>query len=106
MIKTPHDLAEVAQPENFEYAIEYSHVLFAMVVGLMYAPLAPIVVICAAIYFWTLYIIHNNQLKFVFDSKETDGKCWKILVNRVLIATVFMQMFMVLSEFSYGADVL
>ncbi|OWZ59423.1 hypothetical protein C356_00994 [Cryptococcus neoformans c45] len=98
MIKTPHDLAEVAQPENFEYAIEYSHVLFAMVVGLMYAPLAPIVVICAAIYFWTLYIIHNNQLKFVFDSKETDGKCWKILVNRVLIATVFMQMFMVLNQ--------
>ncbi|KIR76877.1 hypothetical protein I305_06186 [Cryptococcus gattii E566] len=107
MIKTPHDLAEVVQPENFEVSEERcasytnSHLLSSTPSSihtcLMYAPLAPIVVICAAIYFWTLYIIHNNQLKFVFDSKETDGKCWKVLVNRVLIATVFMQLFMVLT---------
>ncbi|WVQ78130.1 hypothetical protein IAT38_000211 [Cryptococcus sp. DSM 104549] len=97
MIKTPQDLAEAAQPEHFEFAIEYSHIMFAMVVGLMYAPLAPIVVICAAIYFWSVYIVHTNQLKYVFDSKETDGKCWKIIINRLLIATVFMQMLMVLT---------
>ncbi|WVQ71426.1 hypothetical protein IAR50_000963 [Cryptococcus sp. DSM 104548] len=96
-IKTPHDLAEVAQPENFEFAIEYSHVLFAMVVGMVYAPLAPVVVICAAIYFWAIYVVHTNQLKYVFDSKETDGKCWKIIINRVLVATIMMQMLMVLT---------
>nr|ODN83851.1 hypothetical protein L203_05251 [Cryptococcus depauperatus CBS 7841] len=97
LMKTPHDLAEIAQPERFEFAIEYSHVLFAMVVGLMYAPLAPLVVICASIYFWTVFIIHTNQLKYVFDSKETDGKSWKVIINRVLIATVFMQLLMVLT---------
>ncbi|KAK8869973.1 hypothetical protein IAR55_000543 [Kwoniella newhampshirensis] len=92
--KTPHDLAEVVQPENFEFAIEYSHVLFAMVVGLMYAPLAPVVVICATIYFWSAHIVHANQLRYVEDCKETDGKCWEIIINRLLVATVMMQLLM------------
>lgn len=42
----------------------------------MYAPLAPIVVICAAIYFWTLYIIvgliHNEKPKMSSDAAMTD----------------------------------
>ncbi|WWD15750.1 hypothetical protein CI109_100172 [Kwoniella shandongensis] len=95
--KTPHGLADVVQPENFEFAIEYSHILFALVVGLMYAPLAPVVVICATIYFWSAYIVHSNQLRYVEDSKETDGKCWEIIINRLLVATVMMQLLMFLT---------
>ncbi|ODN73492.1 hypothetical protein L202_07997 [Cryptococcus amylolentus CBS 6039] len=96
-IKTPHDLAEVAQPENFEYSHVVCSIILELQVLLMYAPLAPVVVICAAIYFWVIYVVHTNQIKYVFDSKETDGKCWKIIINRVLVATVMMQILMVLT---------
>lgn len=43
--------------------------------SLMYAPLAPIVVICAAIYFWTLYIIvsvENNEKRQMSSEAAMD----------------------------------
>ena len=47
------------------------------------------VVVCATDY---------NQLKYVENTKETDGKCWGVARNRVLAATVMMQLLMTLSK--------
>ncbi|WWD06376.1 hypothetical protein V865_004466 [Kwoniella europaea PYCC6329] len=95
--KTPQDLAEVTLAIHFELALEVSFIIFAMCVGLVYAPLAPIVVIGATIHFWSAHIVHSQALKFVNDTKETDGECWWVIINRLLVGTVFMQCLMVLS---------
>ncbi|WVQ64266.1 uncharacterized protein L199_002428 [Kwoniella botswanensis] len=95
--KTPQDLAEVTLAIHFELALEVSFIIFAMCVGLIYAPLAPIVVIGATIHFWSAHIVHSQALKFVNDTKETDGECWWVIINRLLMGTVFMQCLMVLT---------
>ncbi|WVF72425.1 hypothetical protein IAT40_007240 [Kwoniella sp. CBS 6097] len=87
--KTPNELAEVAQADRFE--------LFAVVVGLVYAPLAPLVAICATVHFWSTHIVHANSLKYINDTHDTDGAIWKVLINRLLAATVLMQSMMVLT---------
>ncbi|ORY33704.1 hypothetical protein BCR39DRAFT_556933 [Naematelia encephala] len=100
-----HDL--LATPATFEVSIpygflvpnsiEYSQVLFAVVVGLVYAPLAPLVVLCGTIFFWAASLVYYNQVMFVEDTKETDGKVWRIVINRLLVSTVLMQLLMVLT---------
>ncbi|WWC87160.1 uncharacterized protein L201_002046 [Kwoniella dendrophila CBS 6074] len=87
--KTPQDLAEVTLAIHFE--------IFAMCVGLIYAPLAPIVVIGATLHFWSAHIVHSQSLKYVNDAKETDGECWWVIINRLLVGTVLMQCLMVLT---------
>jgi hypothetical protein len=45
-------------------------------VGLVFAPLAPLVVVAAAIVFWISSWVYKYQLMFVFVSKvESGGVC-------------------------------
>ncbi|EIW66769.1 hypothetical protein TREMEDRAFT_65169 [Tremella mesenterica DSM 1558] len=96
-VETPQAWEEAIQPATFEYAIEYSQHLFAMVVGLVYAPLAPLVTVCCTVYFWTASIVHTHQLTYVEDTKETDGQAWNVVMNRVLVGLGFMQLLMLLT---------
>jgi len=41
-----------------------------------------------------------NQLNYVEETKETDGKVWEVVLNRLLVATVLMQLLMILSRSS------
>lgn len=50
-------------------------------VGLVFAPLAPLVVVAAAIVFWMSSWVYKYQLMFVFVSKvESGGVRWSLLV--------------------------
>ena len=42
-------------------------------VGLVYAPLAPLVALAAAVVFWISSIVYKYQLMFVFVSKVESG---------------------------------
>jgi len=42
-------------------------------VGLIYAPLAPLVALAAAVVFWISSIVYKYQLMFVFVSKVESG---------------------------------
>nr|XP_019048152.1 hypothetical protein I302_01917 [Kwoniella bestiolae CBS 10118]OCF27082.1 hypothetical protein I302_01917 [Kwoniella bestiolae CBS 10118] len=105
--KTPQDLAEVTLAIHFEVSMarffkEQAELLkyfftAAWPHSLIYAPLAPVVVIGATIHFWSAHIVHSQSLKFVNDTKETDGECWWVIINRLLVGTVFMQCLMVLT---------
>jgi calcium permeable stress-gated cation channel len=55
-------------------------------VGLVYAPLAPLVALAAAVVFWMSMLVYKYQIMFVFVSKvESGGVCLlRILGNRVL----------------------
>ncbi|KAG6857190.1 hypothetical protein H0H87_008255 [Tephrocybe sp. NHM501043] len=96
--RTPRDIREWTQPPEFQYAIYYSNVLFMGAVGLVFAPLAPLVVVAAAIVFWLGSFVYKYQLMFVFVSKvESGGRLWNVVVNRLLFSALLMQLLMVLT---------
>ncbi|OCF40143.1 hypothetical protein I317_06032 [Kwoniella heveanensis CBS 569] len=95
--KTPNELAEVAQADRFEVSRCHDILLPKLRLGLVYAPLAPLVAICATVHFWSTHIVHTNSLKYINDTHDTDGAIWKVLINRLLAATVLMHCMMVLT---------
>ena len=64
--RTPRDIREWTQPPEFEYAIYYSNLLFMGVVGLVFAPIAPLVTVGAAVVFWLSSVVYKYQLMFVY----------------------------------------
>ena len=49
---TPRDIREMTKPGYFEYGIVIVNLLFVATVGLLYAPLAPLVAMGACLVFW------------------------------------------------------
>jgi hypothetical protein len=96
--RTPRDIREWTQPPDFQYAIYYSNILFMGAVGMVFAPLAPLVALAAAIVFWLSSWVYKYQLMFVFVSKvETGGRLWNVAINRILFTVILMQLLMVLT---------
>ncbi|ETW74884.1 hypothetical protein HETIRDRAFT_482685 [Heterobasidion irregulare TC 32-1] len=96
--RTPRDIREWTQPPEFQYSIYYSNILFMGTVGLVFAPLAPLVAVAAAIVFWISSWVYKYQLMFVFVSKvETGGRLWNPVINRLLVSLLLMQALMVLT---------
>lgn len=52
-------------------------------VGLVYAPLAPLVALAAAVVFWISTLVYKYQIMFVFVSKVESGgvsrRSWSIM---------------------------
>lgn len=96
--RTPRDIREWTQPPLFQYAIYYSNILFMAAVGMVFAPLAPLVVLAATIVFWMSSWVYKYQLMFVFVSKvESGGRLWNVVVNRLLFCVLLMQALMILT---------
>ena len=90
------------------------NLLFVCAVGLIYAPLAPLVAIGAAAVFWfssvvvsalvqqsgfTLIRQYKYQLLYVYVSRaESGGRMWNVYCNRLISCAFLMQLLMVLSE--------
>jgi len=67
-------------------------------VGLVFAPLAPLVAVAAAIVFWLSSWVYKYQLMFVFVSKvESGGRIWNVVINRLLFSVLLMQALMILT---------
>ncbi|EJT96751.1 DUF221-domain-containing protein [Dacryopinax primogenitus] len=96
--RTPRDIRDWTKPPSFDYAIYSSAILFMATVALLYAPLAPLVPVMATVVFWISSFIYKYQLMFVFTTKiESGGRMWNVVINRLLMATVFMQLLMALT---------
>ncbi|KAJ3575057.1 hypothetical protein NP233_g1358 [Leucocoprinus birnbaumii] len=104
--RTPRDIREWTKPYNFEYAIYYSNLLFFAAVGLLFAPLAPLVALAGAIVFWATSWVFKYQLMYICVTQvETGGRIWNVIVNRLLACLVFMQLLMTLTialRFNFG----
>lgn len=96
--RTPRDIREWTQPPIFPYAVYYGNTLFMGSVGLIFAPLAPLVPLAAAIVFWMSSFVYKYQLMFVFVSKvETGGRMWNLIINRLLFCVALMQALLILT---------
>lgn len=96
--RTPRDIREWTQPPDFEYAIYYANILFMATVALVFAPLAPLVVLAGAIVFWIGSWVYKYQLMFVFITKvESGGRLWNMIINRLLLSVILMQLLMALT---------
>lgn len=71
--RTPRDTRDWTQPQPFDYPVYYANLLLTVAVGLMYAPLAPLVTCAAAVVFWLSSWIYKYQLLFVFVTKVESG---------------------------------
>ncbi|KAF8756367.1 hypothetical protein RHS01_04471 [Rhizoctonia solani] len=98
--RTPREIREWTKPPEFDFAVYYSNILFMAAVGLMYAPLAPLVALAAAVVFWLSSLVYKYQLMFVFVSKvESGGRLWNVVMNRLLVGVIFMNLIMTLSDY-------
>jgi len=96
--RTPRDYMEFTQPPDFEYAVYYSLILFMGTVGLVFAPLAPLVAVGAAVVMWINSWVYKYQLMFCYVSKvETGGRLWNPIINRLLVSLMLMQALMLLT---------
>ncbi|WWC98281.1 hypothetical protein V866_005172 [Kwoniella sp. B9012] len=95
---TPRDIREMTKPGYFEYAIVVVNLLFVCAVGMIYAPLAPLVAIGACAVFWFSSIVYKYQLLYVYISRaESGGRMWNVYVNRLLACCILMQLLMALT---------
>jgi hypothetical protein len=96
--RTPRDIREWTKPPEFQYIVYYGQLLFMATVGLVFAPLAPLVAVAAAIVFWLSSWVYKYQLMFVFVSKvESGGRIWNVVINRLLFSVLLMQALMILT---------
>ncbi|KAH9952686.1 DUF221-domain-containing protein [Russula dissimulans] len=90
--RTPRDYREFTKPPVFEYA------LFMGTVGLVFAPLAPLVAVGAAAVMWIHSWVYKYQLMFCYVSKvESGGRLWNPVINRLLASLMLMQALMLLT---------
>ena len=65
-------------------------------VGLVFAPLAPLVVVAAAVVFWMSSCVYKYQLMFVFVSKvESGGVRFFLLLDQCLLLRISVPPFSV-----------
>ncbi|KAF8908044.1 hypothetical protein CPB85DRAFT_1310572 [Mucidula mucida] len=96
--RTPRDIKDWTQPAPFEYALIYANMLFLVAVAFLFAPLAPLVALVAAIVFWLNSWVFKYNLMYVFVTKvETGGRLWNVVINRLLFCVMLMQALMVLT---------
>jgi hypothetical protein len=95
--------------------------LLMAAIGLVFAPLAPLVALSAAVVFWLSSWVYKYQLMFVYITKvETGGvscpclrilcrmgtenvmvqRLWNVVINRLLFCVILMQALMILSAYS------
>ncbi|KAK0621740.1 hypothetical protein B0T17DRAFT_534963 [Bombardia bombarda] len=80
---TPRELIELTAPPPFDYASYYNYFLFYATVALCYAPIQPLVLPAAALYFCIDVALKKYLLLYIFVTKtESGGIFWRILFNR------------------------
>ncbi|KAI1078861.1 putative DUF221 domain protein [Whalleya microplaca] len=86
---TPRELIELTAPAPFDYAAYYNNFLFYSTVALVFAPFQPLVLPVTALYFLFDSYLKKYLLLYVFITKyESGGSFWRVLVNRILFATL------------------
>jgi len=94
---TPRDIWAFKKPKVFSYWMAYADLLLLAAVGLIYAPLAPVVTVFAAGVFILALFVFKNQLYYVcFTKSETGGRLWSAVVKCLLTVLACMHIILAL----------
>ncbi|KAI0421254.1 hypothetical protein F5X98DRAFT_329124 [Xylaria grammica] len=86
---TPRERIELSAPQPFDYAAYYNNFLFYTTIALVFAPFQPLVLPVTAFYFALDTFTKSYLLLYIFVTKhESGGAFWRVLVNRLLFATL------------------
>ncbi|KAM7216938.1 protein OSCA1 [Rhypophila decipiens] len=86
---TPREMIELTAPPPFDYASYYNYFLFYATVAFCYAPIQPLVLPAAAVYFSIDVALKKYLLLYIFVTKtESGGVFWRVLFNRLVFATI------------------
>ncbi|KAK3352805.1 hypothetical protein B0T25DRAFT_193351 [Lasiosphaeria hispida] len=86
---TPRELIELTAPPPFDYTSYYNYFLFYATVTLCYAPIQPLVLPAAALYFVIDVALKKYLLLYIFVTKtESGGQFWRVLFNRFLFGSI------------------
>ncbi|GME43787.1 hypothetical protein GTA08_BOTSDO04198 [Neofusicoccum parvum] len=86
---TPRRVIQLTAPPPFDYAAYYNYFLYYTTIALVFAPFQPLVLVVAAAYFTMDSYLKKYLLLYVFITKHESGGCfWRVLINRMLFATL------------------
>ena len=79
-------------PGAFFYAGHGAQDLLVFLIGLIFLPIAPLVVPIVAIYFASGYVVFKHQLLYVYvNETQSHGQAWPVLASRILLGAVIGQ---------------
>jgi len=95
--RTPNP-REAMQPAEIEFPLAYAYILFLGTIGLVFAPLAPLVPVGAVLVIWINSWVLKYKLMFRYVSfVENAGRLWNPVINRFLVSLLLMQALMLLT---------
>ncbi|GAA96278.1 uncharacterized protein L969DRAFT_43529 [Mixia osmundae IAM 14324] len=96
--RTPRDIKDWTKPREFDTPVYTGDYLLMVAVALVYAPLAPLVTLFAAVSFFLSTFVYKYQMLYVSETEsESGGRLWRVLSNRIIFCTAFMQAIMTLT---------
>ncbi|GAA5968552.1 hypothetical protein JCM11641_007678 [Rhodosporidiobolus odoratus] len=93
--RTPREHAELNAPTMPNLGVIYPQALLIWTLGLTYSIITPIILPFTALYFGLAYLVYKYRFLFVFYRPyESRGQAWPLAYNRVGLALILFQVFM------------
>ncbi|KAJ6261388.1 hypothetical protein Dda_4058 [Drechslerella dactyloides] len=87
---TPREMIEWSAPQHMDFTPYYNYFLFYATIAFTFAPVQPLIIPVACLYFTLDSFFRKYALMYMFATKtESGGLFWRMLVNRILIAASF-----------------
>ncbi|GAA6059229.1 hypothetical protein JCM10212_006622 [Sporobolomyces blumeae] len=95
LTRTPRDHAELNAPSMVNLGVVYPQALLIWTLGLTYSVIMPVILPFTTVYFGLAYLVYKYRFLFVYYRPyESRGQAWPIAFNRVGLALVIFQVFM------------
>ncbi|GAA5932719.1 hypothetical protein JCM10213_006311 [Rhodosporidiobolus nylandii] len=93
--RTPREHAELNAPTMPNLGVIYPQALLIWTLGLTYSIITPLILPFTALYFGLAYLVYKYRFLFVFYRPyESRGQAWPVAYNRVGLALLIFQVFM------------
>ncbi|KAI0240946.1 hypothetical protein L0F63_007041 [Massospora cicadina] len=99
------DLSEAAQPQAFDYPVAYALQCFNFTILLLFGITSPLIIPFSLFNFLVSFFVYKHQTMFVYQTRiESGGRLWITAFNRLIVAIILSQFFLLLVFLLSGAD--
>uniref|UniRef100_A0A166D9Z7 CSC1/OSCA1-like 7TM region domain-containing protein n=1 Tax=Daucus carota subsp. sativus TaxID=79200 RepID=A0A166D9Z7_DAUCS len=93
LVKTEKDREEAMDPGSLTFAISEPRIQLYFLLGLVYAPVSPILLPFIVVFFAFAYLVFRHQVINVYDQKyESGASFWPDVHSRIMIGLVISQL--------------